>query len=199
MTTIAIELNHVVRNINKQLIKYYAKEYDPSLDIDMMDDKVDVFEHYLKFDSKNEKYRFVYIDYPYEIFGCAKTMEKNLAVRITNWLTDMTNIEDEQYNIIFYSLDEDNLTIQSTYFFLSKIGCRVRTMMFPKSYKEIWDVADVVVTARNEFFDNEKPEGKKLVIINRDFNEDNKERADLSYDSMTELCDDTSFFDKIKP
>ena len=43
MLTIGVELNHVVRNINKQILKYYAKEFDPSMDWEEMDDKCDVF------------------------------------------------------------------------------------------------------------------------------------------------------------
>ena len=30
--------------------------------------------------------------------------EKKLAVKITNWLTDISNIEDEDIRIIFYSI-----------------------------------------------------------------------------------------------
>jgi 16S rRNA G966 N2-methylase RsmD len=122
MITIAIELNHVIRNINKQLLKYYQRDYNEELDIEDIDEKSEnVLSKYIKFDSKKELNEFIYIDYPYEIFGCANTMEKKLAVKITNWLTDISNIEDEEIRIVFYSLNEGELTIQSTYFFLSKI------------------------------------------------------------------------------
>jgi phenylpyruvate tautomerase PptA (4-oxalocrotonate tautomerase family) len=43
-------------------------------------------------------------------------MEKKLAVKITNWLTDISNIEDEDIRIIFYSMNEEAITIQSTFF-----------------------------------------------------------------------------------
>ena len=55
MLTIGVELNHVVRNVNRQLLRYYQKEFDPSLDIDELDDRVDVIEKYMKFKSKKEK------------------------------------------------------------------------------------------------------------------------------------------------
>ena len=42
MITIGIELNNVVRDINKQIIKYYAKEFDNTLDIDDIDTSCDV-------------------------------------------------------------------------------------------------------------------------------------------------------------
>ena len=198
MLTIGVELNHVVRNINKQILKYYAKEFDPSMDWEELDDKVDVIEKYTNFKSKFEKNNFIYIDYPYEIFGCANTMEKKLAVRITNWLSDITNIEDEDIRIIFYSLDEVALTIQSSYFFLSKIGSRVRKTIFPRDIKEVWNECDVVITARNEFFERETPEGKKVILINRDFNKEHKDEAFLNYDNLSDVIDDNNFFNKIK-
>ena len=198
MLTIGVELNHVVRNINKQILKYYAKEFDPSMDWEELDENVDVFEKYCKFKSKYEKNNFIYIDYPYEIFGCANTVEKKLAVKITNWLSEITNIEDEDIRIIFYSLDEDAITIQSSFFFLSKIGARVRKVIFPKSIDEVWEECDVVITARNEFFEKETPEGKKIVLINREFNEGNKDKAFLNYNNLSDVISDNNFFNKLK-
>ena len=107
-------------------------------------------------------------------------------------------MEDEDIRIIFYSLDEVALTIQSSYFFLSKIGSRVRKTIFPRDIKEVWDECDVVITARNEFFEKEKPEGKKIVLINREFNEQHKDEADLNYNSLNEVIADNNFFKKVK-
>jgi len=198
MLTIGVELNHVVRNINKQIIKYYAKEFSPETDIDEIDDKEDVFKTFAKFNSNYEKNNFIFIDYPYEIFGCASTMEKKLAVKITNWLADISNIEDEDIRIVFYSLNEGELSIQSTYFFLSKIGTRVRKVFFPKNIDEVWDECDVVITARDEFFEKEIPEGKKVVLINRPFNEKVKDKSFLNYDNLSEIITDENFFNKLK-
>lgn len=194
MLTIGVELNHVVRNINKQLLKYYQKEFDPSMDIDELDDRVDVIKKYMNFKSKKEKNDFIYIDYPYEIFGCANTVEKKLAVKITNWLTDISNIEEEDIRIVFYSLNEEALTIQSTFFFLSKIGTRVRKIFFPKNISEIWDECDVVITANPEVFEENIPQGKKAILINREFNSDAKEKAFLNYDNLSEIIEDNNFF-----
>lgn len=198
MIIIGVELNHVVRNINKQIVKYYAKEYAPDVDLDDIDDREDVLKTFAKFDSKYERNNFLYIDYPYEIFGCANTMEKKLAVKITNWLTDISNIEDEDIRIIFYSMNEEAITIQSTFFFLSKIGTRVRKVIFPKSIEEVWEECDVVITARDEFFEKEIPEGKKVVLINRPFNKDYKDKAFLNYDNLSEIITDEEFFNKLK-
>lgn len=197
MLTIGIELNHVVRNVNKQIIKYYSKEYDPSADIDEIDDTQNVFENYAKFESKIDKYNFLYIDYPYEIFGCANVMEKGLSTKITNWLRDISNIEEEDVRIIFYSMDEDALTIQSTYFFLSKIGTRVRKVFFPKTTDEVWEECDVIITTRDEFLEKEIPSDKKVVLINKPFNEKVKTLASLNYDKLGDIIEDNEFFKKI--
>ncbi len=194
MITIGVELNHVVRNVNRQLLKYYQKEFDPSLDVDEIDDRVDVIGKYMKFRSKKEKNDFIYIDYPYEIFGCAGTSEKKLAVKITNWLVNVSNIEDEDIRIVFYSLNEEALSIQSTFFFLSKIGARVRKVFFPKNVKEVWDECDVVITANNQMFEEEIPENKKIILINREFNEKNKDKAFLTYNNLSDVIDDNNFF-----
>ena len=198
MLTIGVELNHVVRNINKQILKYYAKEFDPSMDVDELDDRKDVIKEYCNFKSKNEKNNFIYIDYPFEIFGSANTVEKKLAVKITNWLTDISNIEDEDIRIIFYSLNEEALTIQSTFFFLSKMGTRVRKIFFPKNIAEIWDECDAVITANNDLFTEEVPEGKKIILINREFNAENKDKAFLNYDNLSDIIDDNNFFNNFK-
>jgi hypothetical protein len=198
MLTIGVELNHVVRNINKQIVKYYIKEKNLDIDLDDINDRDDVLNTFAKFDSKYEKNNFLFIDYPYEIFGCASTMENKLAVKITNWLTDISNIEDEDIKIIFYSMNEEALTIQSTFFFLSKIGTRVRKVIIPKSIEEVWEECDVIITARDEFFEKEIPEGKKIVLINRPFNKDYKDKAFLNYDNLSEIINDEDFFKKLK-
>lgn len=197
MITIAIELNHVVRNVNKQILKYYQKDIKPELDIDNIDEKDDVFK-YATFDSSRDRNEFLYIDYPYEIFGCAKTMDKDLMVKINNWLASLTNEEDETYKVIYYSLNEEALTIQSTYFFLSKIGTRVREFLFPLDPKEIIDRADVVVTSNSSMIDMASGSNTKVVLINRPTNKDAKDKAFLSYDSLTDLIDDNEFLKKIK-
>jgi hypothetical protein len=198
MLTIGIELNHVVRNINKQIIKYYIKEFNLDVNIDDIDDKEDVFETFAKFKSNYEKNNFIFIDYPFEIFASAQVAEKKLETKITNWLTDISNIEDEDIRIIFYSLNEEALTIQSTFFFLSKIGTRVRKVIFPKSIDEVWEECDAIITARNEFFEKPIPRGKKIVLINRPFNEMHKDKAFLNYDKLSDIISDNNFFKKLE-
>lgn len=196
MYTIGIELNHVIRNINKQLLKYYAKDYHPEIDIDEIDENSDVLNNVIKFDSKYEKSNFIYVDYPYEIFGCAPTMDRNLGRDITKWQKDLENREDNDYRIVFYSLYEDELTIQSSYFFLSKIGTRVRKIFFPKDINEIFEECDAVITANKEVI-NANNRNVKAILINKDFNTEVKENADLNYDTLEDIINDKAFIEKI--
>lgn len=195
---IGIEINHVLRNINRQLLKYYAKAYDPTMEWEEMDDKKDVFEEYLDFKDSHVKNDFIYIDYPYEIFGCAKLIEKNLNVKLTSWLHELSNIEEKDIEVVLFAQDEVDLAIQSTFFFLSKIGCRVRKVFFPKNVKEVWDECDVVISSDARFFnESDKPEGKKSVLIKREFNESLSDSADLVYDGLEDIISDKEFLEKV--
>ena len=190
MIRIGIELNDVVRNINKQILKYYQKDIDPSLDLDEVDEKDDVFK-YAKFDSKKSKNEFIYIDYPYEIFGCAKTMTKDLQVEMNNWLNELTNYEDDNVEIYFYGLNEESLTIQSSYFFLSKIGTRVRKVIFPRDLNDLTKDTDVIVTANKkvvDFLDGKK--GIYSILINNNINSECKDKTNANYDSLSDVIKD---------
>lgn len=197
MIKIAIELNHVLRNVNKQILKYYQKDINPELDLDEIDEKDDVFK-YADFDSRRSRNEFIYIDYPYEIFGCAKTMTKNLPTEMNNWLSELTNYEDDEVYVYFYSLEEEALTIQSTYFFLSKIGTRVRKVVFPQNIDELKGECDVIITANNEVI--ERFAGDKdvyKILINRPTNADSKEKADKNYDLLSDILGDNELLNTL--
>jgi len=196
MITIGIELDHVVRNINKQIIKYYSKEFDPSADIDEIDDKTDILGTYAKFESKFKRNEFLYVDYPYEIYASSKPMDKNLPTQINNWLVEISNREDEEIRVIYYNPYEYALTIQSSFFFLSKIGTRVREVFFPEDINEIWEHCDVVITANKEVMES-KPIGKQVVKVIGNGNQDDGSVADFEYDSLSSVIEDKEFIDKV--
>lgn len=202
MITIAIELNNVIRNFNKQLLKYYQRDYQNDLDIDKIDEiNENVIEKYIKFDSKRDLKEFIYIDYPYELFGCAKPMSKNLATNINLWMENIGNIENEDIRVIYFSLHEEALTIQSSYFFLSKIGTRVREVIFPNNIEELNNKCDVVISSNNDVL-NWAKENEKLPIkvsTNWNLSDDDKLSNDyeMTYNTMDEIIEDAKFFDKV--
>lgn len=194
---IGIELNNIVRDLNKQIIKYYKKDINQSFDDKNVNYNVTNVIDSIDFKSKKAKFEYMYVDYPYEIFGCAPTTHRNLAVTINNWLISLGNKEDDNYDVKLFSLKEEALSIQSTYYFLSKIGCRVREMFFPKDGIEMWDKCDVIITLNERIIDN-KPEGKVVVLINKDDNKNLQGKVDLHYDSLFDLISDTDFINKVR-
>ena len=198
MITVGIELNNVIRNVNKQLLKYYQKSVNPSLEIDEIDSvNEDVLGKYIHFDSVHDKNQFIFIDYPYEIFGCASNVDKKFTQNFTYWLAELSNYEDEEIRVLLYTLGESELAIQSTFFYLSKIGTRVRKVIFPMTIDEVYKECDVVVTANNYILQEPPKDGKKIVAIARGFNEGNRSNAFLVYNSITELMEDKEFPKKI--
>lgn len=194
---IGIELNNIVRDLNKQIIKYYKKDINQSFDDKNVNYNVTNIIDNIDFKSKKAKFEYMYVDYPYEIFGCAPTTHRNLAITINNWLISLGNKEDDRYDVKFFSLKEEALSIQSTYYFLSKIGCRVREMFFPKDGVEMWKKCDVIITLNERIIDN-KPEGKVVVLINKDDNKNLQGKVDLHYDSLFDLISDTEFINKVR-
>ena len=198
MITIAIELNHVIRNVNKQLLKYYQRDYHPEMETDKIDEKREnVLETYIKFDSKRERNEFIYIDYPYEIFGCAKAMDKNLPRDITSWMEEMTNREDEEFRVIYYSLGEEALTIQSSYFFLSKLGTRVREVVFPKDIDELKDECDVIISSDEKSLTWANENDKLPVTILSNGNNEADVNDNFAYATMEDVINDDKFLDKL--
>ncbi len=194
---IGIELNNVLRDINTQILKYYKKDINKEFDDKNVDKNVVNLIDRLRFESKKAKSDFMYIDYPYEIFGCAKTMQRNLSTLLNTFVVELTDREDDVYELSLFSLKEKGLSIQSTYYFLSKIGCRVREMFFPKRGEEMWEKCDVIITT-NKHIVKSKPENKKVVLIKTNDNQNLIDKCDLVYDSLYDLLEDSEFLNKAK-
>lgn len=187
---IAIELNNIVRDVNTQALKYFIKGYDKNFDDEKVDKNCTDLLNTLPFKNKADRAAFRTIDYPYELYGCARTMHKHLHVEVDDW-----NEENDDVEIIYFSLNETRLTIQSTYFFLSK-GSRVRTVIFPKKAKDIWDYCDVVITTNKDVV-NSKPENKVAIVIKKNDNLPLQKQANLVYDNLLSIFHDTEFRNKL--
>lgn len=186
---IAIELDNIVRDNNAQALKYYWKGYDNNFDEDVDLGCSDLLSM-LPFKSNKARKEFREIDYPYELFGCAKTTQKNLHVEMEDWMESNEDIE-----VIYFSLHESALVIQSTYFFLSK-GSKVRAMMFPKKAKDIWKHCDVAVTIDKDVV-NSKPTDKKVIVVRKSDNKKMQDKADIVYDDLISMLHDADFKTKV--
>ena len=187
---IAVELNNIVRDCNTQALKYYIKEYDPRFDDTDIDlDCTDLLEK-LPFKGKAQRKTFKEIDYPYELFGCARTMSMHLHVNVSDWLEYNPEIE-----LLYFTTNESDLMTQSTYFFLSK-GSRTKTMKFLDNPEDIWQDCDVAVTINKDVV-NSKPDNKKVVVIERSDNGKLQKKADLVYPDLEALIADKNFKEKL--
>lgn len=182
---IAIDLNDVIRAYTRNFAKVYQKEYNRAFDESELEITTNDLSEIFPFDSKEEYKRFTYQDYPYELYGKCETVDKTTSTFLNKWLEDIKNFDiDEEVEVMMVSPMEYGLTIQSTYFFLSKIGCRVRNVYFPTDSSTIWNKCDVLITANPRLLEN-KPEDKKTIKIVTDYNKENT--ADFTYDNVVDF------------
>lgn len=190
---VGIDLNDVVRDYSRNFIKYFKKGINSSFDENNVDFYTNDMKILLPFNSDEQYERFVYVDYPFELYGKCPAVERNLSRDLNHWV--QFDLYDKDVEVFFTSPMEGDLTIQSSYFFLASIGSRIREVYFPVDSSTIWDKCDVLITANPRFFENKK-DGKKIVKINKDYN--TNLNADLNYDSLNDLINDKEFINKIK-
>lgn len=185
---IAIDLNDVLRAYTKNFAKIYKREYDHTFDETTLSITTNDMSKVFPFASKTEYNRFVYQDYPFELFGSCEPISKEISANLTNWVRHLKDIDTEEpIDVMIVSTMEYDLSIQSTYFFLSKLGCKIRETYFPTDSLTIWDKCDILITANPKLL-NAKPEGKVSVKINADYNTECE--SDEVYDEISEYFSD---------
>ena len=189
---LAIDLNDVVRDYSRNFVKYFKKGINPAIDESEMDFYTNDMQQLLPFKSDEQYRRFVYEDYPFELYGKCPAVEKNLPRELNEWLEFV--LPEDDIEVIFVSPMECDLTIQSTFAFLAKIGSRVREVYFPIDSSTVWDKCDVLITANPRFFIN-RPDEKKIIKINKEYNKDIESM--VSYDSLMDIINDEEFVNKI--
>ena len=192
---IGIELNGVLRNFNKQMLKYYTKDINPYIDLDEINEKCDKeVDDAVKFDTVKDKNTFIYIDYPFELFGCAKMMDKNLANTINSWMDKLGEEEGVKYEFEAFSRNEEALAMQGSYFFLSKTAFRIRNAFFPERDEELTGKYDFMFTANKETA-SLAGDGCKVIFITQD-NDDKPESVFKQYKTMTDAVEDNNVLKK---
>lgn len=192
---IAIDLNDVIRAYTRQFANLYRQNVDRTVSMDQ-----EIYTNDLRlifpFQTDADYNRFVYENYAFNLFGSSPTCEKRLPEALNNWLAGIIpNIDTEEpIEVMFVSTYEFGLSIPSTYFFLSKLGSKVRETYFPIDSLTIWDKCDILITA-NPALLSAKPEGKVTIKIDTDYNKDNE--ADYSYTSATAFFKDENNTEKI--
>ena len=189
---LAIDLNDVIRDYSRNFVKYFKKGINHAFDEENVEFYTNNMEILLPFSSNEQYRRFVYEDYPFELYGKCPIVDKNLGRDLNEWLE--FELPDEDIEVMFVSPMECDLTIQSTYSFLAKIGSRAREVYFPIDSATVWDKCDVLITANPRFFTSKK-DGKKIVKINKEYNKECV--ADFDYDSLLDIIQDKTFVNKL--
>ena len=186
---IAVDINDVLRKYTANFGEYFKKGYDNDINLDEVEITTNDLSQVFPFRSKYDYEKFVYEDYSWELFAKCDSCSKGLGAAFTNWVTkDLQNIDlDEPIEVMLVSPMEYGITIPSTYWFISKIGARVREVYFPLDSSTIWDKCDILITANPKLLAM-KPEGKKTVKIKTDYNKDVE--ADFEFNKMIDFLED---------
>ena len=138
---IEIDLNDVVRDFTYNFLMYYVKGYDHQYNPEDFSESTNDMEVALPFKTTRAYEKFVYEDYPFELFGKCPTCTKRLTEQLNEWteqiLPDIDTVEPIE--VMFVSVMEYGASIGNTYFFLSKLGTKVREIYLPKDSSTIWD------------------------------------------------------------
>lgn len=187
--TIGIDLNDVLRDFTMNFAKYYKQGYDHTFDYDDFELWTNDIQALFPFKTQGAYEKFVYEDYAYELYGACPTCELQLSAAFNEWVTNIVpNIDvDEPIDLIVVSPFEYGLSIASTYFFLSKIGCRIRKVFMPSDSSEIWNKCDALITANPDLM-KIKPEGKISVKIKKEYNEEID--SDFAFSTMAKFLKD---------
>ena len=193
---IAIDLNDVVRDFSYNFLVYYVKGYNHQFNAEDFNEATNDMELALPFKTTRAYEKFVYEDYPFELFGKCPTCTKNLTEQLNEWtektLKDIDT--DEPIEVMFVSSMEYGASIGNTYFFLSKLGTKIREVYLPTNSLTIWDRCDVLVTANPSLL-NEKPDGKVSVKVRKEYNKENP--ADYEYETLSMFLTDGKIIEKL--
>ena len=193
---IAIDLNDVVRDYSNNFVRYYIEGYDHEFDLSEFEFWSNDMSIVFAFKSKQSYYNFVYNDFAFELYGKCGTCTKNISSELNDW-TEKTIKEldiDEDIEVMFVSSMEYGLSIGNTYFFLSKLGTKIREAYFPTDSLTIWDKCDVLITANPKLLDA-KPDGKVSVKIKADYNKENS--ADYEFKDLSALISNETFLEDL--
>lgn len=193
---IAIDLNDVVRDYSNNFVRHYIEGYDHKFDLTDFEFWSHNMSEVFPFKSDNAYYNFIYNDYAFELYGKCDVCTRRLETELNDWTEKvLKDIDiDEPIDVIFVSTKEFGLSIGNTYFFLSKIGTKVREVYFPTDSLTVWEKCDVLITANPDLLNN-KPDGKISVKIKAEYNKDSN--ADFTFKDLSTFLTNVENTEKI--
>jgi hypothetical protein len=187
---IGISINEVLRDLIGQFVYTYEK-YIEKTDVKESEVTSINFNEFFKFENIDDYNKFLYLEAPLEIFGHADLVSDGIMAHFNNFLMD---IKDEEEHEIILTSKEINKSIPSTFFFLSKTGCRIEKINFVQNSINEWDGVDLLITANPDALKN-KPNNKISVKVKATYNQNIA--ADYEIDSILEFIKDENLRNKI--
>ena len=175
---IGIELNGVLRNTLGKIEQTYQKFLiDKTEGIETEDefqykinhpiDSLDLAKHFL-FQDSDEMYRFLFEEFPMEIFGHAQSSEYTTF----NDLNEIYFNQRDKHELIIVS-DEIGKSKPASLFFLSKFGCLFESVKFYSNSTifSMWNEIDVLLTANPDLLLCH-PDDKLIIKFETDYNKE---------------------------
>lgn len=187
---IAISINEVLRSYIEQLVYTYDKYIAPN-ELTVVDVTNFNLIEFFKFDDINKLNSFLYLEAPLEIFGHADQMSDGLMNQFNHFLMDIKDDEEHEIEVVSREIDK---SIPSTFFFLSKTGCKADKVRFVKKNEDEWGDADILITANPIALDN-KPTGTISVKVRTSYN--TTSTADYEIDSILDFIKDAELRERI--
>ena len=183
---IAIDLNDVVRDFSNNFVRYYIEGYNRNFDLSGFEFWTNDLSSLLPFKSQAAYNNFVYNDYAFELYSKCPVCSRGIEAALNDWtektLKDIDT--DEEIELMFVSTMEYGTSISNTYFFISKLGTKIREIYLPIDSSTIWDKCDVLITANPKLL-NEKPEEKVSIKIMTEYNKESN--ADFTYHTLIDF------------
>ena len=181
---IFVNIDGVLRN-TLQKFDYHYKDYFLNTDADSQE----TFEYGIngqatienildtyKFQSEDEYLKFLYFDFPIEIFGHAGLSYNHASTDFNTMV-----FENKDTNFTLVGLNEKGKAKPSTLFFLSRNGVICDNIKFStiENIDELWSKCDLWITDDKRIVDK-CPENKKVIKFNTFYNNHFTNKIEIS-------------------
>ena len=181
---IFVNIDGVLRN-TLQKFDYHYKDYF----LNTEPDKQEIFEYGIngvatienildtyKFQSEDEYLKFLYFDFPIEIFGHAGLSYNHASTDFNTMV-----FENKDTNFTLVGLNEKGKAKPSTLFFLSRNGVICDNIKFStiENIDELWSKCDLWITDDKRIVDK-CPENKKVIKFNTFYNNHFTNKIEIS-------------------
>ena len=181
---IFVNIDGVLRN-TLQKFDYHYKDYFLNTDADSQE----TFEYGIngqatienildtyKFQSEDEYLKFLYFDFPLEIFGHAGLSYNHASTDFNTMV-----FENKDTNFTLVGLNEKGKAKPSTLFFLSRNGVVCDNIKFStiENIDELWSKCDLWITDDKRIVDK-CPENKKVIKFNTFYNNHFTNKIEIS-------------------